>query len=153
MNCWEFKKCGCEGGGDRVAVGGVCPAFSKNAGQACWLVSGTLCDVSVQGSYSEKKTFCHNCDFFQRIQALQAKLMPVRAGREGEVAPPAINRSNRVYQSGGDWYFTTREGVVLGPYHSRIEASDAVQDFIDFMGSASEEMIARFLGKSCESQG
>lgn len=79
--------------------------------------------------------------------------MPKLAGRKGEVAPTAVHRSNRVYQSGGNWYFVTREGTVLGPYHSRIEASDAVQDFIEFMGAASEEMIARFLGKSCELQG
>lgn len=79
INCWEFKKCGREPGGDRVGELGVCPAATDqsfheiNAGQCggriCWAVAGTLCKDSVQGSFAEKRESCLNCSFFLRVQA------------------------------------------------------------------------------------
>ncbi len=58
MNCWESKKCGREEKGSKVAELGVCPACTKDAGQACWMVTGTFCDVEVQGTFAKKE---HNC--------------------------------------------------------------------------------------------
>ena len=53
INCWEFKKCGRQPGGVKVAELGVCEAASaavlndihdgKNGGRACWAITGTLC--------------------------------------------------------------------------------------------------------------
>ncbi len=49
MNCWEFKKCGREAGGAKVAELGVCPAY-PNAGTHCARIAGTFCGGKVQGS-------------------------------------------------------------------------------------------------------
>ena len=59
MNCWEFKKCGREPGGAKVAELGECPAASyrildgqnhgTNGGRMCWLVDKTLCGAKIQG--------------------------------------------------------------------------------------------------------
>ena len=76
-NCWEFKKCGREPGGFATGKLGVCPAAvdessnginrGKNAGRCCWLVSGTLCDGSVQGTFAKKLRNCRLCDFHQMV--------------------------------------------------------------------------------------
>lgn len=73
-NCWEFKNCGREPGGSKVAELGVCPAASevkinginngKNGGRACWAISGTFCGGKPQGSYAIKLGACMNCDFY-----------------------------------------------------------------------------------------
>jgi len=68
MNCWEFKRCGREEGGRNAHLLGVCPAYVENAGEACWLIAGTLCDGRVQGTYTEKVGTCVNCDFFQQFE-------------------------------------------------------------------------------------
>ncbi len=79
MNCWEYNGCGLEPGGINSAEKGVCPAASdhsfsglnsgKNAGRFCWAVSGTLCYNKKQGSYSDKKKHCSECDFFNIVKA------------------------------------------------------------------------------------
>ncbi len=67
MNCWEYKKCGREAGGDKVSEMGLCPAYSHKAGQACWLVAGTFCGGQVQGSFALKQTSCMSCDFYKKF--------------------------------------------------------------------------------------
>ncbi len=79
LNCWEFKKCGRESGGDHVAELGVCPATTeervhgvntgKNAGRACWAIVGTLCKGQVQGTFAAKLVNCINCDFYKLVFA------------------------------------------------------------------------------------
>jgi len=64
MNCWEFKRCGREKGGVKVAELGVCPAW-PNHGRACAYVAGTLCGGQVQGSFASKVANCMQCDFFK----------------------------------------------------------------------------------------
>lgn len=78
MNCWEFRLCGREVGGDRVAQLGICPAASdprldgvhggKNAGRACWVVAGTFCGGEVQGSFAQKMSNCLSCDFYSNVR-------------------------------------------------------------------------------------
>jgi hypothetical protein len=78
LNCWEFKKCGREPGGENVTELGVCPAAvetrtnamnsGNNGGRACWAISGTMCGGKVQGSYAVKIGNCLNCEFYQRVQ-------------------------------------------------------------------------------------
>jgi len=78
LNCWEFKKCGREPGGEKVAELGVCPAAietrtndvnsGKNGGRSCWAISGTMCEGKVQGSYAVKIGNCLNCEFYQKVQ-------------------------------------------------------------------------------------
>jgi hypothetical protein len=77
LNCWEFKKCGREPGGEKASEMGVCPAATeeradginsgKNGGRACWAIAGTLCKDKVQGSYALKLRDCMKCDFYQLV--------------------------------------------------------------------------------------
>lgn len=77
INCWEYKKCGREVGGVKVKELGVCPVAletrldgtheGKNAGRACWIVSGSLCGGEVQGSFGNKFKNCIECDFYKNV--------------------------------------------------------------------------------------
>ena len=77
QNCWEFKKCGRETGGIKVAELGVCPASGetringtnsgKNGGRSCWVVSGTLCGGKVQGTFATKLGNCLACEFYKLV--------------------------------------------------------------------------------------
>ena len=76
-NCWEFKKCGREPGGNKVSELGMCEAAvkevadglngGKNGGRVCWAISGTLCGGTVQGLFASKVTSCLDCDFFKKV--------------------------------------------------------------------------------------
>ncbi len=78
INCWDYKKCGREPGGAKVAELGVCPAAvdqttdglngGKNGGRICWAVTGTFCDGKVQGAFAEKEITCLNCEFFKVVK-------------------------------------------------------------------------------------
>ncbi len=63
MNCWEFKHCGREAGGAKVAQLGVCPAY-PDRGHDCAHIAGTLCGGAVQGTFAAKVANCIRCDFF-----------------------------------------------------------------------------------------
>jgi hypothetical protein len=78
LNCWEFKKCGREPGGEKAEELGVCPAavedsydginLGKNAGRICWAVAGTCCGGEVHGTFAEKRKSCVTCDFYRNVQ-------------------------------------------------------------------------------------
>lgn len=77
LNCWEHKGCGREPGGGKEAVAGTCPAAvedrlhgihgGRNAGRACWVVAGTMCEGEVQGTFAKKCARCIDCDFYQAV--------------------------------------------------------------------------------------
>jgi hypothetical protein len=73
QNCWEFKKCGRQPGGENVDEFDVCPASIEkrtngiNGGQACWALAGTTCGGKVQGTFAMKMTNCMKCDFYQLV--------------------------------------------------------------------------------------
>ena len=77
LNCWEFKKCGREPGGNKVDEFGVCPAAIEEkadginsgtmGGRICWAVSGTYCRGKVQGIFAAKITSCASCAFFNQV--------------------------------------------------------------------------------------
>lgn len=77
LNCWEFKSCGREPGGNKVNELGVCPATTEinfhgvNKGDAsgrfCWSVAGTFCKGEVQGSFAKKFTSCIECSFMKEV--------------------------------------------------------------------------------------
>lgn len=81
QNCWEFKKCGRQPGGDRVAELGLCPASTeakadglnggRNGGRICWALTGTLCGGKVQGTFAQKLANCVDCDFYRLVHAEQ----------------------------------------------------------------------------------
>lgn len=78
QNCWDFKKCGRELGGQHVDDLGPCPVFThtelngvhggKNAGRACWVVTGSLCGGKVQGHEEQKRAACWECDFLKLVK-------------------------------------------------------------------------------------
>ncbi len=78
VNCWEFKKCGRNPGGNRTKELGVCPVTTHNdltgihggtnAGRACWVVAGSLCGGKVQGEYAQKLHNCWRCDFMNKVK-------------------------------------------------------------------------------------
>jgi hypothetical protein len=78
LNCWEFKKCGRQPQGHHVHDLGICPASLEtalddvhegtNAGRACWIVSGTFCRGTVQGTFAQKFKNCEACDFYQHVR-------------------------------------------------------------------------------------
>ena len=78
LNCWEFKKCGRHPGGIFVSDLGICPATQEtrlnnvhggiNAGRICWIVTGTLCNGEIQGSFAKKYGNCDICDFYQTVK-------------------------------------------------------------------------------------
>jgi hypothetical protein len=63
MNCWEFKKCGCEKGGKNSIRLGICPAYPNN-GLQCAQVTGTLCGGKTQGTIASKLIDCMQCEFY-----------------------------------------------------------------------------------------
>ncbi len=77
-NCWEAKNCGREVGGSKIGELGVCPASTetklngtnngKNAGRACWVMAGTLCEGKIQGTFEDKMRACMDCDFYAAVQ-------------------------------------------------------------------------------------
>ncbi len=78
MNCWEYKKCGRQPGGERAKELGICPVTThkelagvhggSHAGRACWVVAGSLCGGRIQGSYAQKLTNCWRCDFMNTVK-------------------------------------------------------------------------------------
>lgn len=82
QNCWEFKKCGRQVGGEKTKELGVCPAADtvsadgvnegKNGGRVCWAIAGTLCGGKVQGSYTDKQLSCMSCEFFKKVKNEEA---------------------------------------------------------------------------------
>lgn len=83
QNCWEFKKCGRQQGGQYVAELGLCPASAekradgmnagRNGGRICWALTGTLCGGKVQGAFAQKLESCVACDFYRLVRAEQGK--------------------------------------------------------------------------------
>lgn len=77
INCWEFKKCGRQPGGEKTAEFGVCPASAEarcqginggdNGGRSCWAIAGTLCGGQVQGSFAMKLKNCLSCEFYKSV--------------------------------------------------------------------------------------
>ena len=51
-------------------------------------------------------------------------------------------RSNRYYQKGDYWYYSTREGVDIGPFDTAYEAQVGVSEFIDFITHAEPSVVA-----------
>lgn len=77
-NCWDFKKCGRQPGGEKINEFGVCPATleekldglngGKNGGRACWAIKETLCGDQVQGGFANKLSVCLRCDFYSKVR-------------------------------------------------------------------------------------
>ena len=83
LNCWQYKKCGREPGGIRVADLGVCPASTatnaeglnagRNGGRICWALTGTLCGGAVQGTFAQKVVNCAACEFYRLVRTEEGR--------------------------------------------------------------------------------
>lgn len=88
QNCWEFKNCGRNPGGAKVAEMGVCPAAStassnglnggSNAGRICWAIAGTFCGGKVQGSFADKQASCLGCEFFKSVKGEEGSVFKLK---------------------------------------------------------------------------
>lgn len=67
-----------------------------------------------------------------QAQDLQPGSSPAPRVRAGE-APRVWFRTNRVYAVGGMWFFSTREGIDIGPYASRDQAEADLACLIDIL--------------------
>lgn len=61
--------------------------------------------------------------------------------RIGEAGSCPSRRSQRFFQKAEYWYYSTREGVDIGPFDSLSEAEIGVSDFIDFVIHAEPKVI------------
>lgn len=64
--------------------------------------------------------------------------MTNRAGENGNVPV----RHGRFLQKEGYWYYTTREGVDIGPFDNRGDAEVGVGEFIDFICASEPKILA-----------
>jgi len=74
-NCWEVMSCG---RGPANGDGNICPAANTitlngihegiNAGRACWVVAGTLCNGEVSGTFAKKMDNCLICPFYRQVR-------------------------------------------------------------------------------------
>jgi Domain of unknown function (DUF6316) len=60
-----------------------------------------------------------------------------RTGEQGSVP----NRNGRFLQKDNYWYYTTREGVHIGPFDSRDDAEVGVGEFIDFICASEPKVV------------
>ncbi len=64
--------------------------------------------------------------------------MSNRAGEHGNIP----TRSGRFHQKAGYWYYSTREGVDIGPFDSRTDAEVGVGEFVDFICASEPKILA-----------
>lgn len=50
-------------------------------------------------------------------------------------------RNSRFSQQNGYWYYSTREGIDIGPFDSLSEAQAGVSSFIDFILHAEPDVV------------
>ncbi len=78
LNCWEFKRCGREPGGENVILYGVCPAATderadgihngKNGGRCCWVMASKNRLKGTFGCCSGGLDECRECDFYKMVK-------------------------------------------------------------------------------------
>ena len=64
--------------------------------------------------------------------------------RTGDQSSPPP-RSRRTFHASNYWYFETREGRCVGPYHSKHAADLAASEYVEFAKTASERMLNKLL--------
>lgn len=66
--------------------------------------------------------------------------------RIGEEGKPIPIRGERFFKLEHFWFFATREGAAVGPFDTKSQAMQGVQDFIAFARQASPETLDIFSG-------
>jgi hypothetical protein len=60
-----------------------------------------------------------------------------RSGEQGNIP----TRNDRYFQQQSYWYYTTREGVNIGPFDSKSDAEVGATDFIDYVHNAGHSTL------------
>jgi signal transduction histidine kinase len=68
VQCWQYLKCGRDCDTEKR-----CPAY-PNYGRSCWVIAGTYCGGTVQGSHAEKIETCRKCPFYSSVMAKEGSL-------------------------------------------------------------------------------
>ena len=61
--------------------------------------------------------------------------------RQGDLTPNHREDDDRYFELDGQWYFTTREGLTMGPYQSRALAVSETTGYIKFINTAKSNVI------------
>ncbi|MBI5634064.1 MAG: hypothetical protein HZA15_11360 [Nitrospirae bacterium] len=72
IRCWEYKKCGRELGGEHAEEFGYCPA-ALAPDNNCWLIAGTMCSGTIEGTYARKIDTCIICGYYNKMQDYHAR--------------------------------------------------------------------------------
>lgn len=65
----------------------------------------------------------------------------LQARKDEQINVPA--RSDRLFEQENYWYFRTREGMDIGPFDTRGEASLGAKSFIAFLEGSQPEIVSR----------
>lgn len=63
-----------------------------------------------------------------------------RTGEDGSTP----SRVARLFEENNYWYYSTREGVTIGPFDTRQEAESGVRHFVDYITHASKRAAQSF---------
>ena len=71
------------------------------------------------------------------------------AKRKGDLKTRTRFGSERLFKDSGNWFFTTREGTLLGPFEDQFEANDELKMYLyaiasDLIGELSLETLEAF---------
>jgi len=69
---------------------------------------------------------------------------PEKMNRENE-DDGIFFRSERFYKINGEYYFSTREGVEVGPYGSKVDAASGLDRFIQSIHAGQNENKAKMI--------
>ncbi len=86
LNCWEFRKCGREPGGTKVAQLETCPAAVEsradgihsgiNGGRCCWAVTAALRQKGI--CMEQAGIGCNGCDFYRLVRSEEEQRLTLR---------------------------------------------------------------------------
>ena len=63
------------------------------------------------------------------------------ACRAEDASARGFTRDDRYFSLDGKWYFTTREGLIMGPFDSRDQALSEADTYIRFVKSVGKSVI------------
>jgi len=66
-----------------------------------------------------------------------------RAGDSSVESQQVGGRSERFFTQHNYWYFSTREGLDIGPFATMLEATQGLDGFIGFLQEADPEVVER----------
>ena len=101
-NCWEIMACGREWDGANVDRLGEFPASQEGLGHSCWIIAGTYCDDTIQGSYAQKIDICMLCKVYRCYNRMDGtsrneveKQFPVEESKYCEIMIDRLSNWNK----------------------------------------------------------